>query len=115
MTYEDTFLENEFFIPSPNSYPGDYSTSNILLQDFDEEYNNTYDNTNLNNSFSYKTKKEENSLYRSLTKISKKKENNTNVDIKNNLDPSYKDEKEEKGKNIEFLQGRNENLEINIF
>ena len=115
LTYEDTFLENEFFIPSPNSYPGDYSTNNILLQDFDEEYNNTYDNTNLNNSFSYKTKKEEHSLYRSLTKISKKKGNNINVDIKNNLDPSYKDEKEEKGKNIEFLQGRNENLEINNF
>ncbi len=115
LTYEDTFLENEFFIPSPNSYPGDYSTNNMLLQDFDEEYNNTCDNTNLNNSFSYKTKKEEHSLYRSLTKISKKNENNINVDIKNNLDPSYVDEKEIKGQNIEFLQDRNENLEINSF
>jgi hypothetical protein len=114
LIYEDTILENELFMPSPYSYPGDYSNKSKLLQDFDEDYSDTTDDSNLNNSFSYKIKKEDN-LYRTLTMQAKQIENYINLDKKNNLDPLYVDEKEIKKKNIDFLEGRNENIEINFF
>ena len=116
ITYEDTYLENEVFIPSPSSYPGDFSENNLLSKQFDEDYNNNdcYENIMMNNSFSYKTKKEDNNIYLKLTKI-KENENNINLDIKNNNDPLFKDEKEIKGKNIQYLKGKNDNLEINNY
>jgi hypothetical protein len=52
LIHEDTILENEMFMPSPYSYPGDYSNKNKLLQDFDEDYSDSTDDSNLNNSFS---------------------------------------------------------------
>ena len=64
ITYEDTFLENEVFIPSPASYAGESFEKNKLLNDFCEDYNyDNYNNDIMNNSFSFKTKKEDNNLY----------------------------------------------------
>lgn len=116
ITYEDTFLENEVFIPSPSSFPGDYSDDIKLLQDFSEDYNNIYyDEINIMyNSFSYKTKKEDNNIYLKLTQM-KEIDNSIDLNIKNIKDPLFVDEKEMKGKNIEFLKGKNENLEINNY
>ena len=112
ITYEDTYLENEVFFPSPSSYPGDYS-NNKLSDKFCEDYNNDYyERDIMNNSFSYKIKKEDNNIYLKLTKI---KECENVLDIKNNNDPLFVDEKEKIGKNIQFLKGKNENLEINNF
>ena len=112
ITYEDTYLENEVFFPSPSSYPGDYS-NNKLSDKFCEDYNNDYyERDIMNNSFSYKVKKEDNNIYLKLTKI---KECENVLDIKNNNDPLFVDEKEKIGKNIQFLKGKNENLEINNF
>ena len=112
ITYEDTYLENEVFFPSPSSYPGDYS-NNKLSDKFCEDYNNDYyERDIMNNSFSYKVKKEDNNIYLKLTKI---KECENVLDIKNNKDPLFLDEKEKIGKNIQFLKGKNENLEINNF
>ena len=115
ITYEDTFLENEFFIPSPSSYPVDYSEDNILLKQFNEDYNNSCYNVSLNNSFCYKTKKEDNNIYLFLTKIKESDISSINLDIKNNNDPLFIDEKEINRKNIEYLKGKNENLEINNY
>ena len=115
ITYEDTFLENEVFIPSPSSYPGDYSEDNFLLNEFNEEYNNSCYYDSLNNSFSYKTKKEDNNIYLYLAKIKESDISSINLDIKNNNDPLFIDEKEINGKNIEYLKGKNENLEINNY
>ena len=116
ITYEDTYLENEVFIPSPSSYPGEFSENNLILKRFDEDYNDMYyyDSMIMNNSFSYKTKKEDNNIYLKLTKI-KETDNSFNSDIKNNSDPSFVDEKEIKGKNIQYLKGKNDNLEINNY
>ena len=116
ITYEDTYLENEVFIPSPSSYPGEFSENNLISKQFSEDYNNIYyyDSNIMNNSFSYKTKKEDNNIYLKLTKI-KESENSFNLDIKNNNDPSFLDEKEIKGKNIQYLKGKNDNLEINNY
>ena len=114
ITYEDTFLENEVFIPSPSSYPGDYCINNKLLIDFCEE-NNSFDNDVMNNSFCYKTKKEDMNIYHKILNQAKEIENNINLDIKNNTNPLFVDEKEIKDKNIEFLKGKNENLEINFY
>ena len=117
ITYEDTFLDNEVFIPSPSSFPGDYSDNSKILQDFSEDYNNNiyYDEINImNNSFSYKTKKEDNNIYLKLTQM-KEIDNSIDLNIKMIKDPLFVDEKEIKGKNIEFLKGKNENLEINNY
>ena len=116
ITYEDTFLDNEVFIPSPSSFPGDYSDNSKLMQDFSDDYNDIYyDEINImNNSFSYKTKKEDNNIYLKLTQM-KEIDNSIDLNIKNIKDPLFVDEKEIKGKNIEFLKGKNENLEINNY
>ena len=115
ITYEDTYLENEVFIPSPSSYPGDYS-DNKISDEFCKDYINDDDefdeNIILNNSFSYKIEKEDNNIYLKLSKI---KECESILNIKNNKDPLFVDEKEVVGKNIQFLKGKNENLEINNF
>ena len=112
ITYEDTYLENEVFIPSPSSYPGEFSENNLILKRFDEDYNDMYyyDSMIMNNSFSYKTRKEDNNIYLKLTKI-KETDNSFNSDIKNNSDPSFVDEKEIKGKNIQYLKGKNKRKE----
>jgi hypothetical protein len=117
ITYEDTFLENEVFIPSPASYTGESFESNKLLNDFCEDYNcDNYNNDIMNNSFSFKTKKEDNNLYlKYFTKTKENEEDNINLDIKNNSDPLFIDEKEIEGKNILFLKGKKENLEINHY
>jgi hypothetical protein len=117
ITYEDTFLENEVFIPSPASYTGESFESNKLLNDFCEDYNcDNYNNDIMNNSFSFKTKKEDNNLYlKFFTKTKENEEDNINLDIKNNSDPLFVDEKEIEGKNILFLKGKKENLEINHY
>ena len=119
ITYEDTFLENELFIPSPSSYPGDYSENSIIMKEFCEDYNNNYDydydSVLLNNSFSFKAKKEDNNIYLKLTKMKEEESKNLNLNIKNNNDSLYIDEKEIVGKNIEFLKGKKENLEINYY
>ena len=117
ITYEDTFLENEVFIPSPASYTGESFESNKLLNDFCEDYNcDNYNNDIMNNSFSFKTKKEDNNLYlKYFTKTKENEEDNINLDIKNNSDPLFVDEKEIEGKNILFLKGKKENLEINHY
>ena len=117
ITYEDTFLENEVFIPSPASYAGESFEKNKLLNDFCEDYNyDNYNNDIMNNSFSFKTKKEDNNLYlKFFTKTKENEEDNINLDIKNNSDPLFIDEKEIEGKNILFLKGKKENLEINHY
>ena len=117
ITYEDTFLENEVFIPSPASYAGESFEKNKLLNDFCEDYNyDNYNNDIMNNSFSFKTKKEDNNLYlKFFTKTKENEEDNINLDIKNNSDPLFVDEKEIEGKNILFLKGKKENLEINHY
>ena len=117
ITYEDTFLENEVFIPSPASYAGESFEKNKLLNDFCEDYNyDNYNNDIMNNSFSFKTKKEDNNLYlKFFTKTKENEEDNINLDIKNNSDPLFVDEKEIEGKNILFLEGKKENLEINHY
>ena len=117
ITYEDTFLENEVFIPSPASYAGESFEKNKLLNDFCEDYNyDNYNNDIMNNSFSFKTKKEDNNLYlKYFTKTKENEEDNINLDIKNNSDPLFVDEKEIEGKNILFLEGKKENLEINHY
>ena len=117
ITYEDTFLENEVFIPSPASYAGESFESNKLLNDFCEDYNyDNYNNDIMNNSFSFKTKKEDNNLYlKFFTNTKENEEDNINLDIKNNSDPLFVDEKEIEGKNILFLKGKKENLEINHY
>ena len=117
ITYEDTFLENEVFIPSPASYAGESFEKNKLLNDFCEDYNyDNYNNDIMNNSFSFKTKKEDNNLYlKYFTKTKENEEDNINLDIKNNSDPLFVDEKEIEGKNILFLKGKKENLEINHY
>lgn len=117
ITYEDTFLENEVFIPSPASYAGESFESNKLLNDFCEDYNfDNYNNDIMNNSFCFKTKKEDNNLYlKFFTKSKGNEEDNINLDIKNNSDPLFVDEKEIEGKNILFLKGKKENLEINHY
>jgi hypothetical protein len=70
----------------------------------------------MNNSFSFKTKKEDNNLYlKFFTKTKENEEDNINLDIKNNSDPLFVDEKEIEGKNILFLKGKKENLEINHY
>ena len=117
ITYEDTFLENEVFIPSPASYAGESFEKNKLLNDFCEDYNyDNYNNDIMNNSFSFKTKKEDNNLYlKFFTNTKENEEDNINLDIKNNSDPLFVDEKEIEGKNILFLEGKKENLEINHY
>ena len=116
ITYEDTFLDNEVFIPSPSSFPGDYSDNSKLLEDFSEDYNDIYyhEINIMNNSFSYKTKKEDNNIYLKLTQM-KEIDNSIDLNIKMIKDPLFVDEKEIKGKNIEYLKGKNENLEINNY
>jgi len=117
ITYEDTFLENEVFIPSPASYAGESLENNKLLNDFCEDYNyDNYNNDIMNNSFSFKTKKEDNNLYlKFFTKTKDNEEDNINLDIRNNSDPLFVDEKEIEGKNILFLKGKKENSEINHY
>ena len=117
ITYEDTYLENEVFIPSPSSYPGDYSEDSIILKAFSEEYNNNfyYDTDIMNNSFSFKTRKEDHNIYLKLTQMKENENINSYLNIKNNNDPVFVDEKEIRGKNIEYLKGKNDNLEINYY
>ena len=87
------------------------------MKEFCEDYNSNYfyDSVLMNNSFSFKTKKEDNNIYLKLTQMKEEESKNINLNIKNNNDPLFVDEKEIVNKNIEFLKGKNDNLEINYY
>ena len=108
ITYEDTFLENEVFIPSPASYAGESLENNKLLNDFCEDYNyDNYNNDIMNNSFSFKTKNKEGvrpRIFDYEIKQQKEKKNNK-FNIRN-----LSSQKQLRSKNIINNEKKNENL-----
>ena len=120
-----SFLANDLILPLSNSFEGgleNYKYYKDFLHESGEDKNkdNNKDKDKRNKSFCFKDKKvkekeENNLLVRSVTLMKQIESKYNNLNSEKNKDPTFLDEKEIIGQNIEFLKGKNENLEINMF
>ena len=111
------FSENELYYSLSKSFNGDIETNNTFRKISHEL--NDYDNKikKKNSICFFKSKKDNNyNLSGKNLDLIKQIENNyNNSKNETNNDPSFIDENEIIGQNIEFLKGKNENVEINQF
>ena len=113
---DEYFSENETFSSLSKSFLADLE-NNKMVGNLYNEFNKNVIYNKRKNSFSYfkeRKKNRNNSLRRSMT-LMKQISKNYNLYKEEIKDITFKDEKEIIGQNIEYLKGRNENLEINQF
>ena len=113
---DEYFSENETFSSLSKSFLADLE-NNKMVGNLYNEFNKNVIYNKRKNSFSYfkeRKKNRNNSLRRSMT-LMKQISKNYNLYKEELKDITFKDEKEIIGRNIEYLKGRNENLEINQF
>ena len=114
---KSTFLANELILPLSNSFKNDLENYKYYEYFFDKKEGNKKKDKR-NKSFSFKDKKdkqENNLLVRSVTLMKQIESKYNNLSNEKNKDPTFIDEKEIIDHNIQFLKGKNENLEINMY
>ena len=114
---DDSSSENEPILSLSKSFLGDLD-NNKEFGNLYHEFEKNVINYKRKNSFSYfkaRNEKNNNLLIRSVTLMKKISDNYNNLNKEKNKDASFIDEKEIIGKNIEYLKGKNENLEINQY
>jgi len=114
---DDSSSENEPFLSLSKSFLYDLD-NNKQFGNLYHEFEKSVINYKRKNSISYfkaKNEKNNNLLVRSVTLMKKISNNYNNLNNEKNKDATYIDEKEIIGKNIEYLKGKNENLEINQY
>ena len=114
---DDSSSENEPILSLSKTFLGDLD-NNKEFGNLYHEFEKNVINYKRKNSFSYfkaRNEKNNNLLIRSVTLMKKISDNYNNLNKEKNKDASFIDEKEIIGKNIEYLKGKNENLEINQY
>lgn len=115
--YGNKFSKNDFFYPLSKSFINEFDENNIIKNIYEElGKNNILDKRK--NSFSYLKPRieDENTLAsRSVTLIKKIESNYNNLNKEKNKDPSFIDEREIIGENINYLKEKNKNYEADLF
>ena len=114
---DNIYFEDDILIPESSSFPNEYEEDFLLKLQFieDNDFNDNMEDYNIRNcSFSYK-KNQKDHIHLKYFNNSKNEKNDKN-DIKiNKFDNSYFDEKEEIGKNINYIDIiKNNDNKINI-